>query len=271
MLHIIIYLFYFCSYATFAQQEARSIDTNHHIKIINYKAQSIHKYVGFYGYQSSMLFEQGEIIDTISMGDSTGWQLIPQGNRLFLKPIDDFANTNATIITNKRVYHFELYAENASGLDDARLAYEVRFIYPVCHNASSDIIYNNILNQSTEKTVIPDIYNPKIIEQGLNFNYYISHTKGSHAIIPIKIFDDGIFTYLQFHNIHSEFPAVFMKDHENNESLVNFRTIDNYLVIERIADFFILRHGSRVVLIFNNGDQSYKTYNTIPIMREKHK
>jgi hypothetical protein len=46
-------------------------------------------------------------------------------------PIDDIADTNATVITNKRVYYFQLHAEEAAGLDDPRLAYEVRFLYPL--------------------------------------------------------------------------------------------------------------------------------------------
>ncbi|WP_341819405.1 P-type conjugative transfer protein VirB9 [Wolbachia endosymbiont (group A) of Brachyopa scutellaris] len=244
-------LLFLCGSDALAKQEPRSIAGDNHIKVINYNPQAIHKYKGFYGYQSSILFEPGEVIQNLSMGDSTGWQLLPQGNRLFIKPIDDIADTNATIITNKRVYYFELHAEEATGLDDPRLAYEVRFLYPLF---SSDEIYttNNgdILEQASH-TIIPDINDIEVVKKGLNFNYSISHVKGSQSIIPIKVFDDGKFTYLQFNKINSDFPAVFMVDSAGYDSLVNFRTVDNYLIIERVSSVFTLRNGSSTVCLFN--------------------
>ncbi|WP_353284615.1 P-type conjugative transfer protein VirB9 [Wolbachia endosymbiont (group A) of Lasioglossum fulvicorne] len=244
-------LLFLCGSDALAKQEPRSIAGDNHIKVINYNPQAIHKYTGFYGYQSSILFEPGEVIQNLSMGDSTGWQLLPQGNRLFIKPIDDIADTNATIITNKRVYYFELHAEEATGLDDPKLAYEVRFLYPLF---SSDEIYttNNgdILEQASH-TIIPDINDIEVVKKGLNFNYSISHVKGGQSIIPIKVFDDGKFTYLQFNKINSDFPAVFMVDSAGYESLVNFRTVDNYLIIERVSSVFTLRNGSSTVCLFN--------------------
>ncbi|MDN5247806.1 MAG: P-type conjugative transfer protein VirB9 [Wolbachia endosymbiont of Tyrophagus putrescentiae] len=250
-------LMFFYSGNVLAKQEPRSIAGDEHIKVINYNPQAIHKYTGFYGYQSSILFEEGEAIENLSMGDPTGWQLLPQGNRLFIKPIDDIAETNATIITNKRVYYFEFHAEEATGLDDPRLAYEVRFIYPTLSGGtmytSSD---GNVFSQ-TNHTTIPDLSDVEIAKKGLNFNYSISHVKGSESIIPIKVFDDGKFTYLQFKKVNSDFPAVFMVDSKGYESLVNFRTVDNYLIIERVSSVFTLRNGSNVVCLFN-GNMPYK-------------
>ncbi|MDG7056220.1 MAG: TrbG/VirB9 family P-type conjugative transfer protein [Wolbachia endosymbiont of Meromenopon meropis] len=243
----------FCFYGDFAftKQEPRSIAADNHIKVINYNPQAIHKYTGFYGYQSSILFESGEIIQNFSIGDPTGWQLITQGNRLFIKPIDDIADTNATVITNKRVYYFELHAEEATGLDDPRLAYEVRFIYPLFN---SDEIYttNNgdILEQVNPNT-IPDINDIEVAKRGLNFNYFVSHTKGSESIIPTKVFDDGKFTYLQFSKTNSNFPAIFIVDSVGRESLVNFRTFDDFLIVEKVGSVFTLRNGSSTVCLFN--------------------
>ncbi|MGL9689154.1 MAG: P-type conjugative transfer protein VirB9 [Wolbachia sp.] len=248
---LFVVLLFFCGSDALAKQEPRPIAADSHIKVINYNPQAIHKYTGFYGYQSSILFEPGEEIKNLSMGDPTGWQLVPQGNRLFIKPIDDIADTNATVITNKRVYYFELQAEEATGLDDPRLAYEVRFLYPLFN---SDEIYttNNgdILEQANPNT-IPDISDIEVVKKGLNFNYSISHVKGSESIIPIKVFDDGKFIYLQFHKTNSDFPAVFMVDSAGYESLVNFRTVDDYLIIERVGSVFTLRNGSSTVCLFN--------------------
>lgn len=244
-------LLFFYSGDVYAKQEPRSIAADDHIKVINYNPQAIHKYTGFYGYQSSILFEPGEVIQNLSMGDPTGWQLLPQGNRLFIKPIDDIADTNATIITNKRVYYFEFHAEEATGLDDPRLAYEVRFLYPLFN---SDEIYttsNGDIFDEANHTIIPDINDIEVVKKGLNFNYSISHVKGSQSIVPTKVFDDGKFTYLQFNKGNSDFPAVFMVDSKGYESLINFRTVDDYLIIERVGSVFTLRNGSSTVCLFN--------------------
>ncbi|MDD9331790.1 MAG: P-type conjugative transfer protein VirB9 [Wolbachia sp.] len=244
-------LLFFYSSDTFAKQEPRSIAADDHIKVISYNPQAIHKYTGFYGYQSSILFESGEVIQNLSMGDSTGWQLLPQGNRLFIKPIDDLADTNATIITNKRVYYFEFHAEEATGLDDPRLAYEVRFLYPLFNSDGFYTNNNGDIFEQTSHTIIPDINDLDVVKKGLNFNYSISHVHGSQSIIPMKVFDDGKFTYLQFNKVNSDLPAVFVVDSEGYESLINFRTVDNYLIIERVSSVFTLRHGSSTVCLFN--------------------
>ncbi|WDM85254.1 P-type conjugative transfer protein VirB9 [Ehrlichia sp. JZT12] len=238
------------SIVCFAKQEVRSIAQDNHIKVITYNPHAIHKYVGFYGYQSSILFEEGESIDTISMGDSTGWQLTPKGNRLFIKPIADKANTNATIITNKRVYYFEFFAEEAKGLDDPRLAYEVRFLYSSSESFATGDSSDMVL--SVNQSAIPDLTDSEVAKKGLNFDYLVSHNRGSQRIVPLKIFDDNQFTYMQFAHINADLPSIFTVDSEGYESLINFRISGDYVIIERVSDAFTLRYGSDTVCVFNN-------------------
>jgi hypothetical protein len=62
--------------------------------------------------EESPEFEAGEDISTISMGNPTLWLVETLDNRLFLKPVgEDNSETNMTVLTNKRVYHFELVAK----------------------------------------------------------------------------------------------------------------------------------------------------------------
>ncbi|QGR02819.1 P-type conjugative transfer protein VirB9 [Ehrlichia ruminantium] len=248
-LAVIFILVLLSSNICFAKQEVRTIAEDDHIKVITYNPHAIHQYVGFYGYQSSILFEEGENIDTISMGDSTGWQLIPKGNRLFIKPVADKANTNATIITNKRVYYFEFLADEATGLDDPRLAYEVRFLYSATENFTPD---SSGMVFPTNQTGIPDLTDIETAKKGLNFDYLVSHNRGSQRIVPLKIFDDNQFTYMQFAHINADLPSIFTVDSEGYESLINFRVSGDYVIIERVSDAFTLRYGSDTVCVFNN-------------------
>ncbi|ASI47392.1 MAG: P-type conjugative transfer protein VirB9 [Anaplasma ovis] len=242
-----------CSSTAFGKQEPRSIAADDHIKVMNFNPQSIHRYTGFYGYQSSILFEAGEVIDTVSMGDSTGWQLVPKGNRLFIKPVGDNADTNVTIITNRRVYYFELHAEEASGLDDPRLAYEVRFVYPAASSvdaeSSSDL--GGGVSFPTYQNDVPDLSDPEVAKKGLNFDYSVSHAAGSANIVPLRVFDDRRFTYMQFSNVNGDLPSIFNVDAEGYESLVNFRIVGDYVVVERVSPAFTLRYGSSTACVFN--------------------
>lgn len=246
-LAVFIILYTLIHYSAYAVQRPRSIAINQHIKVISYSTNDIHEYTGFYGYQSSILFEKGEEIKTIAMGDSSGWQLIPKGNRLFLKPLSENAKTNCTLITNRRVYYFALHAKEAKGLNDPALAYEVRFIYP--------ILKLNTSNNNTVMTGSDTDANNKELLSKINFHYTVS---GSTNIIPIKAFDDGVFTYLQFRDLNAEMPAVFLVDSAGYEELINFRIVSRCkligkpcMVIERVAARFTLRDGSDVACLFN--------------------
>ena len=118
------------AYNANATTVARGMGNENRIKIINYKPNTVFRFTGHYTYQSIIEFSLDEEIDTISMGTPTPWQIIPAGNRIFLKPVEDDATTNMTVITNKRMYFFEMHAEEATDIDDDNLSFVVKFVYP---------------------------------------------------------------------------------------------------------------------------------------------
>ena len=169
----------------FAIKEPRPLAIDKRLGVMVYSPYDIHKYTGYFGYQTSIIFAEDEIIETMSMGDTQGWQMIPQGNRLFLKPIDLDATTNMTLITNLRVYYFELHGKEAKDINEEGLMFAIRFLYPNDENSS---------NTSATKVIGNGVVEPDLKNKSLyNFDYTIS---GPSNIAPIKIFDDGKFTYL---------------------------------------------------------------------------
>lgn len=223
----------------FALREARPILVDHRVRTIIYQPDEVYKYVGHYGYQSTIEFEEGEEIRTISMGDSTAWMMNPSGNRLFLKPLEQDATTNMTLITNRRVYLFELHARDTADIDDKDMIFVLRFVY----NGGEQASIKNYL----DSVPLPDLEN----EPGkYNLKYTIS---GVEDVAPIRIFDDGEFTYFEFRGKNTEVPAFFLVDSQGNEALVNYRTRGNYIVVERVAERFTLRHGNEIVCVFNEG------------------
>lgn len=221
-----------------AAREARPIKLDHRVRTIIYQPDEVYKYTGHYRYQTSIEFAKDETIETISMGDTTAWMMNPSANRLFLKPIEQDATTNMTLITNKRTYLFELHARDTDDINDPEMTFILRFIYPDEGDLQS-------LGQALDSVPELDIVeNP----EKYNFRYTIA---GPEVTAPIRIFDDGEFTYFQFKDKNAEVPAFFWVDRQGNESLINYRTRGDYIVVERVSERFTLRHGSDVICVFN--------------------
>ena len=217
-----------------AAREPRSISLDSRLRVWSYDPNVVFKYVGYLGYQGSIVFGDGETIDTISMGDPTGWQIINSGNRLFLKPTSKDATTNMTLITNMRLYFFEMHAEETDSINDPGLAFQVKFLYPTG---------NNVMDYSGS-THEPDLSD----KSKFNFNYTIS---GSDLIAPIKIFDDGVFTYFEFRDKNQPVPAFFSVSKDGEESMVNYQVIGDYIVLTEVTSQFTLRYGKEVTCVFN--------------------
>ncbi len=100
------------------------------IKMLEYHANDIYTVHTLYGYQTNVEFESEEQVQTISVGDRSMWQIIPAGNRLFIRPMDEDVATNMTVITNVRAYQFDLKAGKGTPKENPGLVYVVRFMYP---------------------------------------------------------------------------------------------------------------------------------------------
>ncbi len=218
-----------------AIREARPLPTDQRLRVIVYNPNDVFKYIGFYGYESSIVFAPDETISSLTMGDSVAWQIVPNANRLFIKPIENDATTNMTVITNKRVYHFELHANYAKSINDPNMVFSVKFLYPEDENGAE-----LAGNDDTDAFEIDD--NSK------NYNYTIS---GDESIAPVKIFDDGVHTYIEYDKNTQELPAFYVVYPDNTEGIVNFSIKGRYIVIHRISSKYTIRRGSEVGCIFN--------------------
>lgn len=232
-----------------AVQVPRIVGSEKRFRVYVYNPNEVYRYVGYYLYQSYIEFEESETVVNISMGDSTAWQMQVLGNKLFLKPILPYADTNMTLMTNKRIYHFELDATDARIANDDNILFYVKFMYP---DSQGD---RNLVTFSTKK-VRDDYPNMEDISR-YNFNYEFS---GTPSIAPIKIFDDGEFTYIEFPNKNTEIPAIFAVNNGGYEELVNFRVVEEYVVLERVGSQFTLRSGNDIVCIYNNSIYRFRNY-----------
>ncbi|GAB4162940.1 MAG: P-type conjugative transfer protein VirB9 [Rickettsiaceae bacterium] len=229
------------TYSALAIRESRPTPIDSRIRVMVYNPDDVFKFTGYYGYQASIELARDEEVISISMGDTTAWQIVPAGYRIFIKPVEPDATTNMTLITNKRTYFFELYAEETTDIRDPGMVFNVKFIYP------DEDEEDHVRTFAKGGVSGPDLTKP----ENLNFYYSIS---GNEEIAPIKIFDDGEFTYLQFRDKNNEIPAIFAVDEDLRESMVNFRldpSNSNLVVVEQVFRKLTLRAGKKIVCVFN--------------------
>lgn len=211
------------------------------VKRVAFHDNDVYKLKGHYGFTTIVEFSPKEKIETVSVGDSEAWQVVKPNrqNILFVKPLEQNADTNMTVLTNQRIYTFQLSAEKAASPDSDDLTFRLRFTYP-------DENSSGLMNFSSATEPVENI-DPAIAIKNMNLNYSYS---GAKSLQPERVFDDGKFTYFQFKNLDVT-PAIFKVDEKGNESLVNFTTQGEYLVVERTARQFTLRDGDIWTCIFN--------------------
>jgi type IV secretion system protein VirB9 len=241
-----------------------SLPNDTRIRVLPYDESDVYTIVTKYGYQTNLVLGDREEVQTISMGDRSLWQIIPSGNRLFIRPMDDGLSTNMTLITNKRAYQFDLKSL-AEGSDEKPL-YVARFSYPDDMPRPSSApalpVASAPAGFTAEAVAVPM---PAAVETPLspespfapssvpgqggapNYNYTYS---GPDALAPAKVFDDGNSTFLRYAP-GSELPVVSVRDPNGAERAVSFYSKDGMLVVPEVAGEMVLRYTAGMVTLYN--------------------
>lgn len=217
-------------------QRAEPVHVAANIRYVDYNADTIVRLTGHTGYQMMLEFESGEKIETVGIGDSSGWQVTPNGvgTILFLKPVGIPPITNLSIITNQRRYNLELTAKSGLKVPQSKIIYAVRFRYP-----QKPVENVSAANAAPLIATPPELWNRAYTYDGAKGN------------VPEQVFDDGKATYFRF-NAGASTPAIFSITPDAGESIVNFAVRGPYTVVEQVAPQFVLRHGKEVTIIFND-------------------
>ena len=198
------------------------------IRIAPYSDDKVYRLVGYGGYQIDLEFEPDESFVGLGAGDIEGLSFAAQGNHLFVKPKASKVSTNLTVLTNRREYHFDYGASNEH--PDPRepdVTYVLRFMYPK-PPAPVD------LSAKIERQL-----NSAVTTRPPNLDYWYC---GVGALKPIAASDDGVHTRVRF-GAHTDLPAIFVRNDDGSESLLNFNMEAGDVVIHRIAHQFVLRRG----------------------------
>lgn len=220
------------------------------VRVVTYSPKNVVRLNTFFGVSTHIKFSESEQIKDVAVGDDLAWKVIPRGNNLFIKPTAKEGDTNITVITNRRTYHFVvvvLTEKNQKAWANRELIYSLSFRYPDEEDANS----NARARAEAEKARREDVKNRLTrapSRNGHNMDYWVA---GHQEVSPSGAYDDGRFTYLIFNN-NSAMPAVYETDETGKESLVNTHvTSGNTIVIHRLAEKITLRKGDFVASVWN--------------------
>ncbi len=165
------------------------------------------------GYQVTLLLSPDEQIKSIAVGDSSSWQVSANksGNNIFVKLAGAGFTTNMTLVTNVRLYMFELIPLNGSS---GSMPYIMKFNYP--------------------SFGIPD----ETVNPGAVLGRY--KVTGAKSLWPSGIVDDGQRTFIEWPKT-SDIPAVYALDQTGHEVLVNGMMRADRLVIESVSSTLVFR------------------------------
>lgn len=184
------------------------------LRTIPYDAGQVFRLRVATGYQSTVIFSPEERVENVGIGDSDGWQvtLNGRGDALFLKPIRPNSATNMTVITDARVYNFELSSAYAPGADTP---FTLRFVHP------------------GPATPAPE-------SPGAELSVGRYRLSGARTVRPAAVSDDGVRTYIEWRD-QQAIPAIFAIDEAGDELLVEGHMRGGLYVIDAVHRTLLFR------------------------------
>ena len=216
---------------------ADAIGVDGRIRTVVYGADEVYRLRGYVGYQIDLEFQEGERFVGLGAGDVESITVGAEGNHLFVKPRAAGVATNLTIITSRRTYHFDYQASDRRpdpGVGD--VVYVMRFVYAPAETATATAVQS--LDQSFVQAVAARPHN-------MHYGY-----RGSPGLQPVSAWDDGVQTHLVFGS-RQELPAIFVRNEDGTESLVNFSIEADEVTVHRVSRELQVRRGTLAGCIIN--------------------
>jgi type IV secretion system protein VirB9 len=209
------------------------------IRTVPYSPDQVYRLYGYVGYEIDIEFGAGERFLGLGAGDMKGIAFEARGNQLFLKPKAAVVGTNLTVLTNRHEYQIAYTASaRRPGEDDSRVMYAVRFTYPRSRHRAAAAAQAALIRRDLEQAAT---------SRRRNYDYWYC---GSPSLKPVAAWDDGVLTHLRF-GARQEQPAIFVRNADGSESLLNFSMQGGDVVIQRVVRRLILRRGQLAGCVVN--------------------
>lgn len=233
-----------CSLLLFAGAQALGADgpsrpgSDVRIRHVVYDPDAVVTVDAVVGVATHIVLEPGETYLTHAFGDGKAWDFAVKGNHCFLKPVATDADSNLTIVSDRRSYHFSLRLSMAPG---ATPTFELVFQYPDRDARQK--------RDAGARRAVEDGFAKR--NGSANLDYTMS---GDLDLAPVNAWDDGEFTYFKFPG-NRDLPAIYLVDPDGNESIVNRHNAgesSDVIVVHRVAQRWVLRLGTRALAIWDD-------------------
>lgn len=190
-----------------------------HIQFVDYSRDQVIVIEGAPGYQATLELSPDEQVQNVAVGDSNAWQVTVNrnGDHVFIKAVAAGVSTNMTVVTDLRLYNFEL--RPLSGR--SQIPFTIRFRYPVVP----------ALTEDRERVAAGE---------------GVYRLRGKRALRPSEMSDDGVRTFIRWPRDRS-LPAVYAVNDAGQEMLVNgMMREDDVFVIDSVARKLVFRRDRQV-------------------------
>ena len=199
---------------------------------------------------TAIMLRPGEKLVAKASGDTVRWVLGETAEGagasaqevVLLKPIRGGLRTNIVLTTDQRTYLIE-----ASSRDGAAYTPAVRWNYPQeqmqeLAAAQAQARAADLAAKAADAQLV--VATPASPIDQLHFGYDVRPVHGKPPRWqPIRVFDDGIKTYIQFpiNMAATDAPPLFLVGPGDKAELVNYRYLNGYYVVDRLVDVAELR------------------------------
>ncbi len=189
------------------------------------------------GAVTHLALEPDETVLALALGDTVQWIVQDKGPNVFLKPIRADLYTSGTLVTNRRTYQLGLRSSPEGGAWYQRVSWTYPELLAIAREPSAREARGAVPTARADRErAAPE----GVPVERLNFDYRIS---GRAAFRPVQVLDDGRFTYIQMPASLQEMPALFIAGEAGEGELVNYLVRGRFMVVQRLADRFLLRLG----------------------------
>jgi len=211
----------------------------HAVQIYPYTQGALYRLYAAPERVTDIALQPGETVTSVAAGDTVRWTVgdttsgsgKAQRTHILVKPFSAGLRTNLIITTTRRVYHLELESRPTGAM--AALSWR----YP-----QDELI---ALQRQKEEAVAMRPVASGLALENLNFHYAI--TGDEPAWRPLRAFDDGRQTFIEFPPsiADSEAPPLFIIGADGEAQLVNYRMTGRYYVVDRLFGAAELRLGGK--------------------------
>jgi type IV secretion system protein VirB9 len=228
--------------------------TDARVREIEYREDQVVQLTGYVGYHIDIELERGEQFVALGAGDSAAVDVASEGPHVMVKPKAARVATNLTLVSSRRVYHFEYRSLDAPPpLNTAIFALRFRYS-PAPSGVTPAATPAPFSSQAVAATAAARLSESSSVTPGpagrpVNRDYWYC---GGSTLQPVAASDDGVQTRLTFSS-RGEWPAIFVRNEDGSESLLNFHAEGTTAVVHRVAPEFVLRRGRLVGCVENRG------------------